>query len=236
MGWRRGRGLARLWPLSSRTLSFCVSPQLCDDKLCSTVFIPWHPAWPHHCPGPEPGQEHGGLPAVALGHPVGHEHQHRPGHQDQPLHRGPAGEDTSRGTLLQPLCGPLTTLPLLTPKSSAHMAEGRVLSTHNQELNAVVLRPPRELCSNCPKAKGLFHLSGERSPQNRGGREPWSVSGTPAESCVQGPTVAGQERGESAATLWRAAATLVRAQARCAGVSVFHGKSENGFYLKSPSF
>lgn len=51
-----------------------------------------------------------------------------------------------------------------------------------------------------------------------------------------GATVAGQERGESAAALWRAAATLVRAQARCAGVSIFHGKSENGFYLKSPSF
>lgn len=54
--------------------------ELCDDKLCSAVFIPWDPAWPDHCASSEPGQEHCGLPAVALGYPVSHEHQHRPGH------------------------------------------------------------------------------------------------------------------------------------------------------------
>lgn len=79
---------------SPRTL--CLSPQLRDNQLCSAVFVPRSPARPHHCPGSEPGQEHRGLPAVAMGHPVGHEHEHRPGHQNQPLHRGPAGGDRPR--------------------------------------------------------------------------------------------------------------------------------------------
>ncbi|EDL14908.1 DnaJ (Hsp40) homolog, subfamily C, member 11, isoform CRA_a [Mus musculus] len=63
-----------------RRLQQRTNPKLCDDKLCSAVFIPWDPAWPDHCASSEPGQEHCGLPAVALGYPVSHEHQHRPGH------------------------------------------------------------------------------------------------------------------------------------------------------------
>lgn len=89
-----------------------VSPQLRDDELCSAVLVARHPARPHHRPGSEPGQEHRGLPAVALGHPVSHEHQHRAGHQNQPLHRGAASEDGP-----SPPLGALDSPPPAHPKS-----------------------------------------------------------------------------------------------------------------------
>lgn len=72
--WQRERAAQ----LKAGVLRACLSvPQLCDDKLCPAVFVPGHPARPDHSPGSEPGQEHGGLPAVALGRPVSHEHEHR---------------------------------------------------------------------------------------------------------------------------------------------------------------
>lgn len=69
-----------------------VSLQLCDCSVWTPVLIPGRAAWLHHGAGSAPGQEHHGLPAMALGHPVLHEHQHRQGHQDQPLHIRHAGQ------------------------------------------------------------------------------------------------------------------------------------------------
>jgi hypothetical protein len=103
---------------------FSVYPQLCDDTLCPAVFVPRHPARPHHRPGPEPRQEYGGLPAVALGRPVSHEHQHRPGHQDQPLHRGPAGEDSSGDPPPVPCPPPPSPLPAGPKAGSIHPPSG----------------------------------------------------------------------------------------------------------------
>lgn len=147
--------------VSSRT-PFCVSPQLCDDKLCSAVFIPWNPAWPHHCPSPEPGQEHGGLPAVAVGYPVGHEHEHRPGHQNQPLHCGPAGEDRAA-----PSCA--------RGAGFVHAHSG-ALSVHAHQRSCV----PVVLKQSAP-------FTSSRGPQDQGAREPRLVSDPRAESCVQVP-------------------------------------------------
>ena len=122
--WQRGRSQAWQQAQCHPGPFLCVSPQLCDDTLCPAVFVPWHPAGPHHRPGPEPGQEYGGLPAVALGRPVSHEHQHRPGHQDQPLHRGPAGEDSSGDPPPVP-CPPPPSLLSAGPKAgSIHLPSG----------------------------------------------------------------------------------------------------------------
>lgn len=148
----------------SRTLSLCVSPQLRDDKLCSAVFVPRSPAWPDHRPSSEPGQEHRGLPAVAVGHPVGHEHQHCPGYQKRPLHCGPAGEDRAPGgPLFPPPQVPLAALPLAACLDQVPVGVlwGRSHSL-TQDGNAVAPRLPGSLHSRCPKAKCLFHIRREK--------------------------------------------------------------------------
>lgn len=135
---------------------FCLPApsQLCDDQLCAAVFIPGDPAWPHHGPGAEPGQEHRGLPAVAVGHPVRHEHEHRPGHQNQPLHRGPAGEAASA----TPSVCPWQPAP---SGGAQRDLRGRVPVTPSQGLACRVLRLPGWL--------SVCSVLSQRRPQNWGG-------------------------------------------------------------------
>lgn len=65
--------------------------QLRDGSVRAPVLVPGGSAWGHDGSGPSPGEEHHGLPAVALGHPVLDEHQHSQGHQEQPFHIRNAG-------------------------------------------------------------------------------------------------------------------------------------------------
>lgn len=66
-------------------------PQLRHSSVRAPVLIPRRAPRCHHGAGPPPRQEHHGLCAVALGNPVLYEHQHRQGHQEQPLHLRNAG-------------------------------------------------------------------------------------------------------------------------------------------------
>lgn len=165
--------------MSPRTLSVCVSPQLCDDKLCSAVFVPRNPAWPYHCPSPEPGQEHRGLPAVAMGHPVGHEHEHRPGHQNQPLHRGPAGEARAPPTASARPSQPAPQFPCRI-RAPVGAQESRFRSPTLQGVEMLLVpgsRAPVTLKQNgC-----LSTTAGGSSPRS------WLVGDPKAESCAQMP-------------------------------------------------
>jgi len=67
-------------------------PQLRHRSVRPAVFVPRCASWGYHHAGPPPRQEHHGVSTVALGHPVLDEHQHRPGHQEQPFHLRNAGE------------------------------------------------------------------------------------------------------------------------------------------------
>lgn len=69
----------------------CAPPQVCDGAVRTPVFVPGRASWRQHGAGPSPGQKHDGLPAVALGDPLFHEHQHRQGHQEQPFHLRSSG-------------------------------------------------------------------------------------------------------------------------------------------------
>lgn len=66
--------------------------QLCDRPVWTPVFIPRCASWDHDSARPSPRQKHYGIPAVALGYPVLHEHQHSQGHQEQPFHLRDAGQ------------------------------------------------------------------------------------------------------------------------------------------------
>jgi hypothetical protein len=71
-----------------------------------SVLVPGRATRGDHCSGPSSGQEHHGLPTVALGNPVLHEHQHCQRHQNQPFHLRLAGQclDVSLYYIKPPNC------------------------------------------------------------------------------------------------------------------------------------
>lgn len=66
--------------------------QLHDCSMCNAVFVTWCTSRHNHRACAPLRQKHNGLPTVALGCSVFHEHQHCERHKEQPLHICCAGQ------------------------------------------------------------------------------------------------------------------------------------------------